>query len=371
LKHVFLTGATGLVGQYLLRNLLLANQPTAVLIRPQSRISAQQRLISIVEFWEKTLSRSLPRPVCLEGDITTDGLGLKPDERNWLRDHTGMTLHNAASLVFYGKDRTREPWLSNFNGTANVLNLCEELKLRELHYVSTAYVCGKRPGPILETEFDLGQGFRNDYEECKFAAEQLVRTSSFLDRTTIYRPGIIVGDSQTGYTATYHGVYAYFQFIWMFLQFLPQQPDGRYFHEMRINLTGDEIRNLVPVDWVADVMSWILLNPEHHGQTYHLTPRQPLTARDIHEATVKYFNYYGPHFAGRDGLRDGNLNDLERLFYEHLDRYQPYWHEEPTFDCQNTLRVASHLPCPPLDDASLGRMMDYAVLDRWGKRKKN
>jgi thioester reductase-like protein len=369
-KHLLLTGCTGLVGQYLLRDLLLEGVPLAVLIRSRKDESAAERLEQVVGYWEAELGRPLARPVCLEGDITLAGLGLQRQTRLWLRRHVGAVLHNAASLTFFGKDRTQEPWLSNLTGTSNVLEVCRQAELGEMHYVSTAYVCGVRPGLIREDEFDLGQEFRNDYEHCKFEAEKLVRTAPFLDRVTIYRPAIIVGDARTGYTTTYHGLYSYLYFAWMCAGAEQRDPDIWSNKQVRLNLTGDECRNLVPVDWVSAVTTHLVTHPELHGRTYHLTPLQPVTAREILAVVHQNFGLHGLVFAGRDALRHGDLNDIEKTFYEFVAHYQPYWSEEPRFDCRHTRSAAAHLPCPPIDAACLQRLIDFAISDQWGKRRK-
>jgi nucleoside-diphosphate-sugar epimerase len=278
-------------------------------------------------------------------------------------------IHNAASLTFFGKDRNEDPWLSNLTGTQNVLQFCEKAGLRHLHYMSTAYVCGKRPEVILESELDDSAGFRNDYEHCKFEAEKLVRSASFLDSLTIYRPAIIVGDSRTGYTSTYHGLYTYFQFAWMLRQYANLQEDGRWHVPVRLNVTGDERRNLIAVDWVSAVTTYLVLNPKHHGQTYHLTPPNPVTAREIEEAMCSHLGYYGPTFVGPDGLGKGDLNEVERLFYEYVGRYAPYWAQEPIFDCTNIRTAVPHLPCPRIDAACMHRLMEFAIQDRWVKKK--
>jgi nucleoside-diphosphate-sugar epimerase len=368
-KHLLLTGATGLVGQYLVRDLLLEGAPLAVLIRSQGGSSAQERLEQVITHWETELYRKLPRPVCLDGDITRSGLGLTREARRWAAKHCTAILHNAASLTFFGKDKGSDPWLSNLAGTANVLNLCRETGVRKLHYMSTAYVCGNRPGTILESELEHEYGFRNDYEQCKFEAEKLVRSAPFLDSVTIYRPATIVGDSQTGYTATYHGLYSYFQFAWMLRQFAKLQEDGRWYVSLRLNLTGDECRNLIPVDWVSAVTTHLVLNSQHHGQTYHITPTEPITAREIEEAMCSHFGYYGPTFVGPNGLADGPLNEIEQKFYDYVERYAPYWSKEPVFDCCNTRTAAASLPCPRIDTSCLCRLIEFAIEDRWGKRR--
>lgn len=368
-KYLLLTGATGLVGQYLLRDLLLAETPVAVLIRSRGREAPQGRLEELMGHWETELYRKLPRPVCLEGDITVAGLGLSAEARRWAAKHCTAVVHNAASLSFFGKDRNADPWLSNYNGTANILEFCRQAGVRQLHYMSTAYVCGNRPGTILEADLEHDAGFRNDYENCKFEAEKLVRSAHFLDSLTVYRPAIIVGDWHTGYTTTYHGLYSYFQFAWMLRQYADLQEDGRWHVPIRLNLTGDERRNLVPVDWVSAVTTHLIVNPEHHGRTYHLTPREPVTAREIEEAMCSHFGYYGPTFVGPDGLAGSELNEVELRFYEYVDRYAPYWSKEPVFDCSNTRTAVPQRPCPRIDSACLHRLIDFALEDRWGKRR--
>ncbi len=368
-QYLLLTGSTGLVGQYLLRDLLLDGASVAVLIRSTGRESARDRLESVISHWERELSHPLPRPVCLEGDITLSGLGLTAEARRWAFQNCSSLLHNAASLTFFGKDRKADPWLSNLTGTANVLQFCRQAGIRQLHYMSTAYVCGKRSGTVFEPDLNPDAEFRNDYEACKFEAEKLVRAADFLDRVTVYRPATIVGDSRTGYTTTYHGLYSYFQFAWMLRQFANLREDGRWHVPVRLNLTGNETRNLICVDWVSAVATYLVLHPEHHGQTYHLTPPEPVRAREIEEAMCSHFGYYGPQFVGPAGLADGMLNEIERHFYEYVDRYTPYWAQEPTFDCTNTIAATPHLPCPRIDAACLHRLMDFAIQDRWGKRK--
>lgn len=368
--YLLLTGATGLLGQYLLRDLLIREVPVAVLVRGRNGGSAQSRVEDVMNYWDGETGRTLPRPVCLEGDITSEGLGLRAADRDWVASHCSRLLHNAASLTFFGKDRTREPWLSNLTGTSRVVDFCRQTGIGELHYVSTAYVCGKRSGLIHEDELDRGQDFRNDYEACKFEAEKLVRSASFVRRLTVYRPAIIVGDSVNGYTATYHGLYSYLQFAWILSQYADHDEEGRWYAPVRLNLTGEERRNLVPVDWVSAVITHLALDPSHHGRTYHLTPDHPITAREIEAALSSYLKYYGPTFAGPEALGAGDLNDLEKTFYDYVARYEPYWSEEPVFDNRNTRTAASHLPCPRIDTPMIHRLMDFAIQDSWGKGKK-
>ncbi len=366
--HLLLTGALGLLGRYLLRDLLLEGVPLAVLVRGQGSHSAEQRLKRVLAHWEAEMGRPMPVPVCLEGDLTLPDLGLTDEARHWIAGHCRGVIHNAASLTFYGTDPKQDPWLSNVTGTDRILDLCRWEGLRELHYVSTAYVCGQRVGPVFEQELECGQEFRNDYERSKCEAEKRVRAADFLDSLTVYRPATIVGDSRTGYTSTYHGLYSYLQFVWMLRRYADRDANGRWLVPVRLNLTGDEPRNLIPVDWVSAVMTHILTRPEHYGRTYHLTPRRAITARELEAAMADLFQFHGPTFVGPDGLSDG-LNETETAFYAYVSRYTPYWSREPFFDDTNTRAVAPELPCPPLDLPLLHRLTEFAIKDQWGKGK--
>jgi hypothetical protein len=69
-------------------------------------------------------------------------------------------------------------------------------RLRRHVHVSTAYVAGRFHGIFKETDLDLGQGFRNTYEQSKFEAEKAIGEAAGELPLVIARPSIIVGDSR-------------------------------------------------------------------------------------------------------------------------------------------------------------------------------
>jgi thioester reductase-like protein len=368
-KYVFLTGATGLVGRYLIRDLLLQGCQLVVLVRSTMHHSPQERLEAILQRWEKELGKLLPRPVCLEGDVCQENLGLDSRQMQWVEAHCDTMLHNAAVLTFYGSDRSADPWRTNVGGTQHVLDFCSRVGLRDLHYVSTAYVCGNREDRVMEDELDPHCGFRNDYEESKYLAEKLIREADFLDQLTIYRPAVIAGDSQTGYTNTYHGLYMYLKLISVLVRNAHPDDNGVRDTPVRLNMTGDEPRNIVPVDWVSKVICHLFNTPAAHGGVYHLAPEQPLTPREIVDAGYKYFNSRGVEFAGKDSEERAPISDIDQALHENKAIYQPYEASDPCFDVSELRRMAGHLPCPVIDVAMLHRFWNYGEEDRWGKRR--
>ncbi|QJW98197.1 hypothetical protein FTUN_5778 [Frigoriglobus tundricola] len=364
-----LTGATGLLGRYLLRDLSARGVPLAVLVRGDRQRPAAARLDTLLGCWDREFGRRLPRPHLLEGDLTKPGLGLSREAAAWMAARCRQVVHNGASLTFVGADRTGDPWLTNVTGTANVVAACRAAGVRALHYVSTAYVCGRRTDCVYENEPVAADGFRNDYEASKAAAERLVRAADFPEPVTVLRPAVIVGDYATGFTSTYHGLYLYLQFLWQMARRAPRRPDRSWRLPIRLNLAGGELRNIVPVDWVSAVMADVVSRPELHGRTYHLAPARPLTTQSLEASIAGYFGYEGVTFAGRGALAAGSLTPAEAQFYKYVARYEQYWADEPRFDTRNLQAAVPDRPCPPTDAAFVRRLIDYAIGDDWGRKR--
>ena len=359
--HILLTGATGLLGRYLLRDLLLADVSVAVVVRGHRRQSAENRVAALMGTWEDLLQQELPRPYVLEGDICEPDLGLDNSAKLWIENNCDTVLHNAASLSFIATSEEGEPYRSNVRGVENVLELCRDTGIRDLHHVSTAYVCGLRQGTVLESELDVGQQFGNPYEASKVQAETLIRNAEFLSPPTIYRPAIIVGDSQTGFTSTFHGVYACLELacrLFSSMGMLDSKTAGD--DKVRISLDGTEAKNFIPVDWVSSVISFLVTHPQHHGQTFHLTPRQRVTAGMIRDVLGGAHGFQGGEFSGYDKPIE-NPSEIERLFYEHIRVYNSYWRDDPQFDTSNLEAACPHLPCPTMDEKLLGMLASRAM----------
>lgn len=355
-----ITGATGLLGRYLIRDLASAGVPLAVLVRPTRRMTVDQRIDMIMGFWDDQMGRELPRPVVLEGNINEENLGLSPEQLDWATQNVDHMIHSAASLTFYSTSQESEPWRSNVGGVKKVLDFCKTANIRNFNHVSTAYVCGLRTGRIMESDVDVGQESGNDYERSKIQAEVLVRNADQFDSLTVFRPAIIIGDSQTGFTNTFHGFYAALQLGYTLTQMQTPDETGRLYAQSRFTLDGDESKNLIPVDWVSAVMSYIITHPKHHGKTYHLTPLHPVQSRLVHDVLEATCNFYGSEFAG-GGTELKDPTEAERLFYDHIRVYNSYWRDDPVFDSTNTQTAAPHLPCPHIDRELLTRLSKVAI----------
>jgi nucleoside-diphosphate-sugar epimerase len=253
---------------------------------------------------------------------------------------------------------------SNVGGTENVLEFARQCKIKEFHHVSTAYVCGLRTGKCLESELDVGQSFGNDYERSKLRAESLVHQATWLDQSTIYRPAIIVGDSRTGFSSTFHGFYTPLKIVSSAVQKLDmREVQSESFMDV-LGLRGHEQKNLVPVDWVGEVLVDLMLNPRAHGATYHLTPRETVSIQKLLDVTQRSIEAQAVNW---DRAKPAPANqeyewgDLLATFVQQMESYRAYWRDDPVFDFSNTERMAGHLACPQLDDPTLLRLCKFAM----------
>ena len=163
----------------------------------------------------------------------------------------------------------------------------------------------------------------------------------------------------------------------MMIPTLPVGPDGKRYTPIRMRMTGDERRNIIPVEWVSAVTCRLFETPEARGLTYHIAPENPISAREIIEYCGECFNSTGATFCGHgeieppDTRREDNEDQwmFERMYWENAETYAPYERSDNTFDLTNLKRFTSDIVCPDFDRTVMGRYIEYGNEDRWGKRR--
>ena len=100
MKYCLLTGATGLLGRYLMRDLPPARSTLGGSSTPHAlRIGRAQRVDAVLNHWEQEWQRWLPRPVVFEGDINAPNLGLSRSKANGSSDTaTGCSLRSESCV---------------------------------------------------------------------------------------------------------------------------------------------------------------------------------------------------------------------------------------------------------------------------------
>ncbi len=362
-KYVFLTGSTGMLGSYFLRDLLASGRKVVTLVRPTRKKKASERVDSLLSIWENDSFHVL-RPRVIEGDLS--GQDWLENDIDWIRENVDTVIHSAASLEFYGR-RTAEPYRTNLEGLKTILELCRRANIQKFHHISTAYVAGSHP-KFQESQCDVGQKFRNDYEKSKIEAEKMVRDFGF-QSLTVYRPSIVIGDSQNGYTATLSGLYAALKLVHTLVSQLSLGATSAKCAIAAMGMKGSEVKNLVPVDWVAKVFMYIFTHEELHGKTYHLTnpnpPQMNVIAKTIQEA-VEHYSELVPE--NEEAPCDEEWFKLN--FAGQMRLFRAYLQEDSHFDSTNTQNAAPHIPCPSVDRELLMFLFRKVIESRFGRNWK-
>lgn len=265
-ETVFLTGFPGFIAGRLVRRLAREGARFLLLVQPSFLERAREDAARIAE---ETGGPAGSFQV-LEGDITRPGLGLSPADSGRARAETTVLFHLAA---VYDLAVARDlAFRVNVEGTRNVNEFARALAhLRRYHYVSTCYVAGKRTGLIREDELRHEAGFRNFYEETKYLAEVEADALKRELPVTIHRPAVVCGDSRTGETSKYDGVYYLIQYLRMLPRLLSLA-----------NIGNDDVRlNIVPVDFVVEAMATLAKDEAAAGATVQLADPAPLTTRQL------------------------------------------------------------------------------------------
>jgi thioester reductase-like protein len=373
-RQLLITGGTGLVGSFLVPRLLRAfpDARIVLLVRATSPGNLEERMRFIGDFCRSEAPDidATQRLVGIQGDVTLPNLGLSRHTLSALLAATTHIIHGAATIRF--DHPIEEARAINLRGTERMLALAEHGaaagRLRRFLYLGTSSVSGRRGGMIYERELERGQQFFNTYEQSKCESERLVRT--FMDRvpTTIVRPSIVVGDSRTGRTTTFNVIY------------LPL----RLFHRGLLDVlpgTPDTLMDLVPVDWVDDVITHLLDYDEALGKVCHLTagPSRAVPLGTLIGTAAGFFDRVAPlqkprrvTFTTMDEFRRKLAGDGSRTsaLLEQLEGLIPYVTVNRLFDAATTesLLKGSGITFPRFSEYA-EKMLGYCVATNWGKRR--
>jgi long-chain acyl-CoA synthetase len=356
---VLITGATGFVGmEVLARYLEHGSRPVVCLVRAGDDAGARARIGGVLRnLFGRHAERHAPRVEAYAAELVAPGLGLAPRRREELAGRVGTIVHSAASVSFsLPLAAARE---INLTGTRQMLELAALAQrrggLRHFGHVSTAYVAGTHEGRFTERDLDLGQGFRNAYEQSKFEAEGLVRRHEGLP-WTILRPSIVVGDRRSGWTAAFNVLY------WPLRAF----SSGLF---KAVPATESAPVDVVSVDYVADAIHELLESDDTIGQTYHLTAgADASTIGEIASLASRYFERPLPRVVPPAEF-EAIAGTLAEAALESSRVYFPYFSIGTVFeDTFTRARLGPvGISASPLRDY-LERLLDFATRSRWGKR---
>jgi len=260
--NYFVTGGTGFLGHHLIDCLLRRKGDIYVLVRASSKA----KLNKLKAGW----GSESKRVIAVTGDLSRPNLGVSAAQRRKLEGKISHFFHLAAVYDLKADAQSQE--VANIQGTLNAVRFAEAVKARRFHHVSSIAAAGLYPGIFREDMFEEAHGLDNPYFRTKHESEGIVRSKCEIP-WRIYRPGIVVGHSETGEIDKIDGPYYFFKLIQKMRRAMPAWMPS-------IGLEGGRI-NIVPVDFVVKAMDHIAHKAGEDGKCFHLTDPNPARIGEV------------------------------------------------------------------------------------------
>lgn len=341
-----LTGATGFIGRFLVQKLLQRGEHLYLLTRSESLEKTQKLIAQFPDFQDKL------HP--LEGDICQPNMGLSDESVNILKEaKIEHMFHLAAKYDLTAQ--IEEQILPNVHGTENAVNLANQIGVGTFNMVSSVAVAGLYKGVFREDMFEEAEGLDNPYFQTKHSAEAIARQNCKV-ALKIYRPGMVIGHSKSGFIDKIDGPYYFFKMLQKFRNTLPPWAPT-------IGVEGG-LANIVPVDFVVDAMDHIAHSEDVKEGCFHLTDPNPKSLGEtlnIFAAAghapkmairldTKLFNFV-PEYIRRLVFSLAPMQRIKNLFLEELgipEQLLEMANYPTKFDCRETKKALAdsdiHVP---------------------------
>lgn len=358
---IFLTGATGFVGAFLLDELLRQTQATIYcLVRSANAEEGSKRIQNTLEsylLWNESLSS---RIIPVVGDLSQPLLGLPEKQFLAIASKLDVIYHNGAWVHHASPYSTLKA--ANVIGTQEVLRLASRIKVKPVHFISTCGVFSSvgHLGAKVVREQDSLDDYAvpsGGYVQSKWVAEKLVTQAR--DRglsVSIYRLGRVSGHSQTGVFNTNDFLY---RLIKGCIQ-LGSVPEGEILEEM------------APVDYVSQAVVHLSRQKESLGKNFHVINSSVLSSsllinsirsRGYPIQQISHDQWKAELIKIAGHFPEHALYPLVSLFSGKNSEEKEPQSAVLKFDCQNTIDglADTSVVCPPIDDKLLSTYFSYLI----------
>lgn len=355
----FVTGGTGFLGRNLIDLLLRRDGTIHVLVRAASKAKFAAL---VAERWPDQAARL----VAVTGDLAKPRLGVAPAVLARLKGTITQLFHLGAIYDLTNEDQAGQA-AANVEGTRHAVGFAEAVGAGCFHHTSSIAAAGLYRGWWREDMFHDWAANAHPYYQTKHEAERIVRDACRIP-WRIYRPGVVIGHSQTGEIDKIDGPYIFFKLILQLRRMLPQW----------VSLLGIEggFLNIVPVDYVTAAMDALahkqgldrrcfhLTNPKHHrvGEVVNIFARAAGAPEFALRIDARMFNLIPP------GLRSmvANLPPVRSIIDAVLGGYGiprqalRFFNYPTRFENRETAKAlkGTGIACPPLA-AYAGFVWDY------------
>ncbi len=355
---VFITGATGYLGSYVVDVLMRETDANvALLTRAKSWEDGVEKLWKALQLHmdADAFFAILPRVRFIAGDLTEPDLGIAPEDRAFLVANAESVLHIAASL---NRKSEKACLNQNLRGTLSVIKLAQEIHaghgLRRFSHVSTVAIAGTRQSETVyeDTALDWDRSDYDPYARTKKFCEHMVRSLVPADvPLTFFRPSIVMGDSRFAETTQFDMIRATFTLFEM-----PVLP-----------FSGDVRVDIVNADWVGMAIARLHMKERTDHTIYNLSAgTASKTARQLCEAVAAGTGRRIPRFQAKleapfafvmDQLAGSKARNTATLIGSLFKVFLPYI----TYDTiHDSTRAVTELGVAPVPFSQYGaRLYDF------------
>lgn len=358
---IFLTGATGFVGAFLLYELLQQTSAEVYcLVRAHSTEFARDKLRNCLKsylLWEESFtSRIIP----VAGDLSQPLLGLSQEQFDQLANKIEAIYHNGAWVHHASPYSLLKA--TNVLGTQEVLKLACKVQAKPVHFISATSVfpgvSNSGVNVIREQDnIDNGQVPFGGYNQSKWVAEKLVNAAG--DRglpVCIYRLGRISGHSKTG-------VFNVNDFLYRLIIGCVQ---------LGSIPNSEMMQDIIPVDYASKAIVHLSKQQTSWGKAFHLVHPHPVSSNLFFEKLrslgypiqqLSYKQWYTQLLNIAEHSPEHALYPLISLLPGKNSQAQPSNSSVVKFDCQNTLNglTGTSITCPPIDEELLSTYFSYLI----------
>ena len=383
--NIFLTGATGFLGAFLVDEILKQTQANLYcLVRAPGVEEGRQRIYKTLETYLPANGWHTSRIIPVPGDLSKPRFGLSQNQFTQLAGTVDSIFHNGAVVHgLYTYSQLKSP---NVQGTQEAMRLASMGERKPFHYVSTVAAVPLEDNlevkVVGETDVDYDGTLYGGYTQSKWVAERLVLKARTLGLPArVYRPGIITGHSRTGAWSTSDAT----------SRMLKVAVESGILPDI------EGAMDMTPVDYVSKAFVYLATSGRATSDIYHLANPQPVNGRDL----VSWVRTYGyplrsiPYEEWRTemvalaGRSDGNpLSPFAPLFSTVVSDKIPAWMvgkaattyqsgvdrviraigarygaQSVQLKCDNALRdlAGASIACPPVDKQLLETYFSYFI----------